>query len=57
MGVDLTKSIISGKGARFPGLEIESHGEVGVRISYNRKFAIVPWANIIVALGEEEVPK
>jgi hypothetical protein len=59
MGVDLAKSIIDGsqKGARFPGLSMELYENVGVKITLNRQFAIVPWSNIIVALGTEVQPQ
>lgn len=59
MGVDLTKSIIDGsvKGAKFPGLKLETYETVGIKITYNRLEAIVPWENIIVAISGEIAPQ
>jgi hypothetical protein len=54
---DLTKTINAGgstKQAKFPGLQLTIiEGGVGVKITLLGKFAIVPWGNIKVALGNE----
>ena len=54
---DLTKTINAGdssKQSKFPGLQLTIiEGGVGVKITLLGKFAIVPWGNIKVALGNE----
>jgi hypothetical protein len=58
MGIDLTRSMTDGsvKNARFPGLSMELYKDVGVKIKYKQDTAIVPWSNITVAVGVDDIP-